>query len=1450
MMLLSATATRAADINAAVAASLNAADNNTANASASNNNAAANNAADLNGAADVAAARAALDQLGEPVDDAGKLAKGIAQYNAHEYEEAVATLQTVNGDQLSAQGKQSLSDTLAKATDAADQRKAARAEFEKGEQALSANQPAVALQHYKNAAANYYADDGTVAKAREQEAVAQDSIKAASAQLKGLYGDAINDYKAGNYVDAKAKFTTLQDAGFRAPLFQRSPSDYLSDINQKLAAMPAATPPAAPATPAAPAVVAPVAATPASPAAPAESVPPTTAPADNGSAQAAAAPANTPAPAPALSPADAYHLARDQYRSGDWINARKNFIIARDGGYHGGWFEDGPEKYLARMDAKEQADAQQHAAELAQQQAAAAAAAAAANAPATQPAMAETPATAPASAEAAATPAPAVAVAPTTAPAPMSTPTGAAPMADASTQPATQPAAVAMAPAVVPAAPPAPAMPDPDEAYHLARRQYRNGDWIAARQNFVIARDGGYKPGLFEDSPAKYLARMDAKEQADDLKHQEEIRQQQMMAAAAAAATPATTQSSEAMSTPAMGSPATTAPTTSPMAEATTSPAMAATPAAPTIAAPAIAAPATTEMAMAPTTEATTEASTEPSTPTAEQELRQTAQAQRIKDEQRAFEAKQKIADAKDARAQNRLDDALTLYTQAVQLDPSNTEAINGRNELLTLTGRQPGYGGTLMRFERDVQARRESISYSFDKALEDAQTAIDSKNIPDAKAAIERAKVARNTDPQIFRDDELRAFDSRIAQAQTSMAAAAAQLTQAQLDQQATETAARLASEQAARQAQKERTIADLIGSARTLTQQGNYREALNVIDQVLVLDPGNEYAVGVRPLVQDRADFAEQRKYREEFDHDFTAVLNQAEEKRIPYNDILRYPANWPDLSETRDKSVAAERGEEVADQAVSAQLERRLPDIKFDAVGFADAIDFLRDLTSANIFVNWRALEAAGVDKNAPITARLRDVPFAKVLRTILDDVSGGTTKLGYTIDEGVITISTEEDLAKNTSTRVYDIRDLIIDVPDFTDAPKFDLTQQNNSSGTQIGGNGGGGNNGGGQSLFGGGGGNGGETKGPTRQELVEAIIKLIQDTVASDTWKDNGGNVGSIRELGGQLIVTQTPENQRALVKLLDQLREQRALQVTIETRFLFVQRNYLDSLGVNFNFSFGNGPGGVAGNIPNPITVTQNSSSFSSPASLNTPTPGNLATSAASGSNLTTGLTFLSDFQANLVVQATQDEVNSSNLTAPRVTLFNGQRAYVLVSTETAYVSNLTPVVGNNATAFAPTISVVQSGVVLDVTATISADRKYVTLTLRPSLSVLETPIPTFTVSGLTSGSTSTVNGNTTVTTIGASIQEPEIQITTVRTTVSVPDGGTLLLGGQTLSSEVDKEAGVPVLSDIPFLKRLFTNRGMAKDDQVLLILVKPTIIIQREREQEQFPLLNNSQNH
>ena len=49
--------------------------------------------------------------------------------------------------------------------------------------------------------------------------------------------------------------------------------------------------------------------------------------------------------------------------------------------------------------------------------------------------------------------------------------------------------------------------------------------------------------------------------------------------------------------------------------------------------------------------------------------------------------------------------------------------------------------------------------------------------------------------------------------------------------------------------------------------------------------------------------------------------------------------------------------------------------------------------------------------------------------------------------------------------------------------------------------------------------------------------------------------------------------------------------------------------------------------------------------------------------------------------------------------------------------------------------------------------------------------------------------------------------------MTRVQTTVTVPDQGTILLGGQRLVTEQEIESGVPVLSKVPLLNRFFTNR-------------------------------------
>jgi len=49
------------------------------------------------------------------------------------------------------------------------------------------------------------------------------------------------------------------------------------------------------------------------------------------------------------------------------------------------------------------------------------------------------------------------------------------------------------------------------------------------------------------------------------------------------------------------------------------------------------------------------------------------------------------------------------------------------------------------------------------------------------------------------------------------------------------------------------------------------------------------------------------------------------------------------------------------------------------------------------------------------------------------------------------------------------------------------------------------------------------------------------------------------------------------------------------------------------------------------------------------------------------------------------------------------------------------------------------------------------------------------------------------------------------------------------------------------VLSKIPLLKRAYSARTLVKDEQTLLILIKPKIMIQSEQEELAFPSFSSS---
>jgi type II secretory pathway component GspD/PulD (secretin) len=135
-----------------------------------------------------------------------------------------------------------------------------------------------------------------------------------------------------------------------------------------------------------------------------------------------------------------------------------------------------------------------------------------------------------------------------------------------------------------------------------------------------------------------------------------------------------------------------------------------------------------------------------------------------------------------------------------------------------------------------------------------------------------------------------------------------------------------------------------------------------------------------------------------------------------------------------------------------------------------------------------------------------------------------------------------------------------------------------------------------------------------------------------------------------------------------------------------------------------------------------------------------------------------------------------------------------------------------------------PIIGVIQDGLTLDVRPTVSNDRRYITLELQPTVAKLTEPIPTFSTTLASSFSP-------------VIIQLPEIHLQKARTTVRIPDGGSIVIGGLKNISTVDRSSEVPIFGKIPILGFLFSRKGRSDEIANLMIIVKAKITDLQEEE-------------
>jgi type II secretory pathway component GspD/PulD (secretin) len=340
-----------------------------------------------------------------------------------------------------------------------------------------------------------------------------------------------------------------------------------------------------------------------------------------------------------------------------------------------------------------------------------------------------------------------------------------------------------------------------------------------------------------------------------------------------------------------------------------------------------------------------------------------------------------------------------------------------------------------------------------------------------------------------------------------------------------------------------------------------------------------------------------------------------------------------------------------------------------------------------------------------------------------------------------------------------------------------------------------------------------------------------LIYTIQRTVEPDTWYDEGGE-GRIDQYGeSKLLIYQTPDVHKQIKELLDSLREGLGQQIAIEARFLLVNENFLQDIGLDTNIPTLKLGGGF-GNI----NVQQNSAAHTIPTPTNvTGSLGGLVSSTADAALGTTiNYESLDDLQVEFILRATQAHSNAKQLQAPKVMVLNGESATMEVTTtkalKTGSTFNTDTVTNANTTStvywWENENEDIDTGIRLTISPVLTADKKYVILRVTTQLEELISQATEQAVGFTPTGQE--INDNYIL---------PTTQNATVRTRVAVPDRGTLMLGGLTISANREIESGVPVLSKIPVMGRFFSNRSTVDDKQMLLILVKPTILLQEEQE-------------
>src|SRR5712692_6478772 len=296
----------------------------------------------------------------------------------------------------------------------------------------------------------------------------------------------------------------------------------------------------------------------------------------------------------------------------------------------------------------------------------------------------------------------------------------------------------------------------------------------------------------------------------------------------------------------------------------------------------------------------------------------------------------------------------------------------------------------------------------------------------------------------------------------------------------------------------------------------------------------------------------------------------------------------------------------------------------------------------------------------------------------------------------------------------------------------------------------------------------------------------------------------------------QLIVTTTEKELDGLMNLVDKL-DTATRQVLIEAKLLETSKNPQSMKGIDWTgtfgaqrFTFGNG------RFDNTISANSQQQGQNAPgtfiygpdATKGSPVfvgnGGIIANTAHAFQPLTA---FLTADGVSAVLSFLNTEADTEVLSTPRAVTLDNQMATISV-TRAFPIFQITP--GSANSPAGATVIYTNLGTILKVTPHIAADRN-ISLRVVPE------------VSNIDSKDSQQINGAQNTANIYA--------IRRIDTSVMIPSGNTLVMGGLISDTKTKGYIKVPLLGDIPFVGMAFRHESKSRNKQNLLIFITPTIV-------------------